>query len=124
MTMNLRSFPDDTPRPSQTSVDPLLLLVRGRQLAFGRKKENQPTEQKGHTTDYHRNANHIHQKNIVAAVSKIAKVEFQIAAGSFWRASSCPRCRRPLSEAVRWSAKRIWNKAKRKRPRPPCAPSE
>jgi hypothetical protein len=39
---------------------PFLLLVRGRQLAFGRKKENQPAEQKGHTTDYHRNANRIH----------------------------------------------------------------
>jgi class 3 adenylate cyclase len=35
-------------------------FVRGRQLAFGRKKENQPAEQKGHTTDYHRNANRIH----------------------------------------------------------------
>ena len=45
---------------NQTSVDPLLLLFRGRQLAFGRKKENQPAEQKGHTTDYHRNANRIH----------------------------------------------------------------
>ncbi|MGC2320354.1 MAG: hypothetical protein WA615_28280 [Bradyrhizobium sp.] len=30
------------------------------ELAFGRKKENQPAEQKGHTTDYHRNANRIH----------------------------------------------------------------
>jgi hypothetical protein len=27
---------------------------------FGRKKENQPAEQKGHTTDNHRNANRIH----------------------------------------------------------------
>jgi hypothetical protein len=41
-------------------LTPLLPLVRGSQLAFGRKKENQPAEQKGHTTDYHRNANRIH----------------------------------------------------------------
>jgi len=35
-------------------------FVRGRQLAFGRKKRDQPAEQKGHTADYHRNANRIH----------------------------------------------------------------
>jgi hypothetical protein len=73
---------------------PLLLLVRERQLALGRKKENQPAEQKGHTTDYHRNANRIHFESYVAAVSKIAKVEFEIATRSFWRAISC------LCEAV------------------------
>ena len=35
-------------------------FVRGRQLAFGRKQKDQPAEQKGHTADYHRNANRIH----------------------------------------------------------------
>ena len=35
-------------------------FVRGRQLVFGRKQKDQPAEQKGHTPDYHRNANRIH----------------------------------------------------------------
>jgi hypothetical protein len=99
-------FPDL--RQKVLDLFPALLngFVRGRQLAFDRKKKDQPAQQKGHTADYHRNANRIHfecSKGHRRAVSKgrtgqIAPDPTASLDGQLKQSSKSPRAGRQLYE--------------------------